>query len=162
MKFPSLIAAFSVLLALFPALSARPQSSTDKQAAADAAAAEENRQELVNLEKETVRALLLNNATFFKRVYGDDFLGTTSTGRVIDKNTYLASVASSLTKYSVFIASDIQVRIFLDTAVVNCLWTARGTQSGQSFDRQYRVTHVYIYGQRGWQAIASQETLLPG
>jgi hypothetical protein len=25
-----------------------------------------------------------------------------------------------------------------------------------------RVTHVYVYGQRGWQAIAGQETLLPG
>jgi hypothetical protein len=138
------------------------QTSAEKQASADAASAEENRQELVNLEKETVRALLLNSPTFFKRVYGEDFLGTTATGRIIDKNTLLATVASANTKYSVFIASDIQVRIFLDTAVVNCLWTARGTQNGQPFDRQFRVTHVYIYGQRGWQAIASQETLLPG
>lgn len=138
------------------------QSAAEKQARADAAAAEENHQELVNLETETARALQLGNTTFFKRVYGDDFLGTTSTGQVIDKNTYLAQIASSTVKYSVFIASDIHVRIFLDTAVVNCLWTARGTLSGKSFDRQYRVTHVYIYGQRGWQAIASQETLLPG
>jgi ketosteroid isomerase-like protein len=151
---------FVLLLAAIPSLS--QQSSADKQAAADAAGAEENRQELVNLEKETARALLLNNATFFKRVYGDDFVGTTAAGRVIDKNTLLAVVGSSTTKYSVFIASDIQVRIFLDTAVVNCLWTSRGTQNGQPFDRQYRVTHVYIYGQRGWQAISSQETLLAG
>jgi ketosteroid isomerase-like protein len=153
--------AFALLVAL--ALPARPQqTSAEKQAAADAASAEENRQELLNLEKETARALLLNNATFFKRVYGDDFVGTTATGRVIDKNTLLANVASSNVKYSVFIASDIQVRIFLDTAVVSCLWTARGTQNGQPFDRQFRVTHVYIYGQRGWQAIASQETQLLG
>jgi hypothetical protein len=157
-RFP--VALLTLLLVL--ALPARPQSSSDKQAAAAAAGAEENRQELVNLEKETVRALLLNNTTFFKRVYGDDFLGTTSTGRVIDKNSLLATVASPNTKYSVFIASDIQVRIFLDTAVVSCLWTSRGTQNGQPFDRQFRVTHVYIYGQRGWQAISSQETLLPG
>lgn len=155
---PALLA---LLLAF--ALPARPQqTSAEKQAAADAAGAEENRQELINLERETARALLLNNATFFKRVYGDDYVGTTSTGRVVDKNTLLATVASSNTKYSVFIASDIQVRIFLDTAVVNCLWSVRGTQNGQPFDRQFRVTHVYIYGQRGWQAISSQETLLPG
>jgi hypothetical protein len=161
MKIRFALVLFPLLLVL--ACPARPQqTSADKQAAADAAGAEENRQELVNLEKETVRALLLNNATFFKRVYGDDFVGTTSTGRVIDKNSLLATVASANTKYSVFIASDIQVRIFLDTAVVNCLWTARGTQNGQPFDRQFRVTHVYIYGQRGWQAISSQETLLPG
>jgi hypothetical protein len=161
MKIRFAVALLTPLLVL--ALPARPQqSSADKQAAAAAAGAEENRQELVNLEKETVHALLLNNTTFFKRVYGDDFLGTTSTGRVIDRNSLLATVASTNTRYSVFIASDIQVRIFLDTAVVNCLWTARGTQNGQPFDRQFRVTHVYVYGQRGWQAISSQETLLPG
>jgi hypothetical protein len=161
MKIRFALALLSVLL-VFARPASTQQSGADKQAAADAAGAEENRQELVNLEKETAHALLLNNPTFFKRVYGDDFLGTTATGRIIDKNTLLATVASSNTKYSVFIASDIQVRIFLDTAVVNCLWTARGLQNGQPFDRQFRVTHVYIYGQRGWQAIASQETLLPG
>jgi hypothetical protein len=161
MKFRFALALLAVSL-VFARPASSQQTSAEKQASADAASAEENRQELVNLEKETVRALLLNNNTFFKRVYGEDFVGTTATGRIIDKNTLLASVASSNTKYSVFIASDIQVRIFLDTAVVNCLWTARGTQNGQPFDRQFRVTHVYIYGQRGWQAIASQETLLPG
>jgi ketosteroid isomerase-like protein len=142
--------------------SAQQKSAAQQQAEADAAAAEENHQELINLEKETVHALMLNNTTFFKRVYGEDFVGTTATGRVINKATYMASIASSSSRYTVFIASDIQVRIFQDTAVVSSLWTARGAQDGRSFDRQYRVTHVYIYGQRGWQAVSSQETLLAG
>jgi ketosteroid isomerase-like protein len=138
------------------------KSAAQQQAEADAATAEENHQELLNLEKETVHALMLNNTTFFKRVYGEDFVGTTPTGRVINKAIYMASIASSTNKYTIFIASDIQVRIFQDTAVVSSLWTARGTQDGRPFDRQYRVTHVYIYGQRGWQAVSSQETLLAG
>jgi ketosteroid isomerase-like protein len=141
---------------------AQAKSAAQQQAEADAATAEENHQELINLEKETVHALMLNNTTFFKRVYGEDFVGTTSTGRVINKATYMDSIASSTNKYTVFIASDIQVRIFQETAVVSSLWTARGTQDGRPFDRQYRVTHVYIYGQRGWQAVSSQETLLVG
>jgi len=52
--------------------------------------------------------------------------------------------------------------MFEDTAVVTCLWSMRGTQGGKAFSRQSRVTHVYVYGQRGWQAVASQETQLPG
>jgi ketosteroid isomerase-like protein len=150
-----------VAVSAIPA-SAQLKSAAQQQAEAEAATAEGNHQELINLEKETVHALMLNNTTFFKRVYGEDFVGTTATGRVINKAAYMANVASSTNKYSVFIASDIQVRIFQDTAVVSSLWTARGTQDGRPFDRQYRVTHVYIYGQRGWQAVSSQETLLAG
>jgi ketosteroid isomerase-like protein len=152
----------ALLASLSVPASAQLKSAAQQQAEADAATAEENHQELINLEKETVHALMLNNTTFFKRVYGEDFVGTTATGRVINKATYMASIASSTNKYSVFIASDVQVRIFQDTAVVSSLWTARGTQDGRPFDRQYRVTHVYIYGQRGWQAVSSQETLLAG
>jgi len=52
--------------------------------------------------------------------------------------------------------------LFEETAVVTCLWTSRGTKNGHSTSQQLRITHVYVYTQRGWQAIASQETLLPG
>jgi hypothetical protein len=54
------------------------------------------------------------------------------------------------------------VRIFQETAVVTCLWSSRGTSNGTSFFRQARVINVYVYGQRGWQVVASQETQLPG
>jgi len=33
---------------------------------------------------------------------------------------------------------------------------------GRPFTRQSRVIQVFVYGQRGWLAVASQETLLPG
>jgi len=119
-------------------------------------------EELINLEKETARALQWNNGTLFRRVYGDDFIGILPTGQTLDKASWIASVENSGIKYSSFIASDIHTRMFEETAVVTCLWSARGTQGGRTFSRQWRVTHVYVYGQRGWQAIASQETPLPG
>ncbi len=118
--------------------------------------------ELVNLEKDMARALQWNSGTIFRRVYGDDFVGILPTGQVLDKTAWIAAVENSSTKYSSFIASDIRVRMFEETAVVTCLWSAHGTRNGHSFSQQSRVTHVYIWGQRGWQAIAGQETLLPG
>jgi len=119
-------------------------------------------EELVNLEEETARALQMNNATLFHRVYGDDFIAILPSGEVLDKDRWIAAIENSATKYTSFIVSDIRVRVFRETAVVTCLWTSRGTAKGRPFAQQWRVTHVYIYGQRGWQAIASQETLLPG
>ena len=56
---------------------------------------EMRRQEIVNLERETARAILLNNGTFFRRVYSDDFLGTLSHGEMVDKNNLIDAVQSS-------------------------------------------------------------------
>lgn len=119
-------------------------------------------EELVNLEQETARALQWNNGTLFRRIYGEDFVGILPTGQIKDKTGWIASIENSDIKYTSFVVSDIRVRIYEETAIVSCLWSSRGTQKGRTFSRQYRVTHVYIYGQRGWQAVASQEQLLPG
>ncbi|HUJ30033.1 MAG TPA: nuclear transport factor 2 family protein [Candidatus Acidoferrum sp.] len=118
--------------------------------------------ELVNLEKQTARALQAKNVGLFQQIYGDDFVGILPSGRTVDKAGWIATIENSSIKYDSFGATDIQVRVFEDTAVVTCLWSSRGTENGHPFSRQLRVTHVYVYGQRGWQAIAGQETLLPG
>ena len=118
--------------------------------------------ELVNLEKETARALQSNNGALFLRIYGEDFVGILPSGEIMDKAGWIARIQDSSTKYSSFVATDIQVRVFEETAVVTCLWSSHGSKNGHTFYRQLRVTHVYIYGQRGWQAVAGQETLLPG
>jgi hypothetical protein len=160
MKTPSILLLASQLLFLAPC--ARPQSLEELRLRELAVEAEAKQDELLNLEKETARALQWNTGTFFRRVYSEDFVGIVETGRVLDKAAYIASIENSGTKYASFVASDIRVRLYQHTAVVTCLWSARGTQGDRNFSRQYRVTHVYVYGQRGWQAVAGQQTLLPG
>jgi hypothetical protein len=160
MKTPSILLLASQLLFLAPY--ARPQSLEELRLRELAVEAEAKQDELLNLEKETARALQWNTGTFFRRVYSEDFVGIVETGRVLDKVAYIASIENSGTKYASFVASDIRVRLYQLTAVVTCLWSARGTQGDRNFSRQYRVTHVYVYGQRGWQAVAGHQTLLPG
>jgi hypothetical protein len=118
--------------------------------------------ELENLERDMARALQANSGTIFRRIYGDDFMGVLPSGQILDKAGWIAAIENSGTQYSSFVATDIRVRMFEETAVVTCLWSAHGTRNGHSFSQQSRVTHVYVWSQRGWQAIASQETLLPG
>jgi hypothetical protein len=141
--------------------SARAQCSLEerKQMAADA---EMHREELDNLVRDTVRAVQLKNPSFFRRVYGEDFVGTAPNGTVMDKAALIASIQNSPAAYATFIVTNVRIRIFQDTAVVTSVWSARGTQDGRTFSRQSRVIQIYVYGQRGWQAVASQETLLPG
>jgi ketosteroid isomerase-like protein len=141
---------------------ALPQAPTAAELREIAKENDTKQEELVNLEKETARAIQWNNGTLFRRIYGDDFVGILPSGQVKDKAGWISSIENSGIKYTSFIASDIRVRMFQDTAVVTCLWSARGIEGGRGFNRQMRVTHVYVYGQRGWQAIASQETVLPG
>jgi len=123
---------------------------------------DEKHDELVSIEKDMARAMQWNNGTIFRRIYGDDFVGILPTGQVMDKAGWIATVENPGVKYTSFIATDIKVRMFQDTAVVTCLWSSQGMQGSRAFSKQWRVTHVYVYGQRGWKTVASQETLLPG
>jgi ketosteroid isomerase-like protein len=151
-----------VILASTLAPCSRAQSLSPAEMRELAKEKEVKQDELVNLEKDMARALQANSGTIFRRIYGDDFVGVLPTGEILDKARWIATVEKSSAKYSSFIATDIQVRMFEETAVVTCLWSALGTKNGHAFSRQSRVTHVYIWGQRGWQAVAGQETLLPG
>ena len=119
------------------------------------------RQEIINLEKETVRAIQLKNASFFNQVYADDFGGALSHGQSVNKAQFIEVVRGSSINYESFNVSNIQVRFYRDTAVTTCLWSARTVIGGQREGAQLRVTHVYVYGARGWRVILSQATPLP-
>jgi ketosteroid isomerase-like protein len=120
------------------------------------------RQEIVSLEREAARAIQLNNGTFFRRVYSDDFTGTLSHGQPVDRSAWLAVVESPAVKFESFHASDIKVRVFQDTAIATCLWSARGiTAKGQRVSSQLRAIHVYVNSPRGWHVVSGQATNLP-
>jgi hypothetical protein len=127
-----------------------------------AARLEMSHDELATLERENAHAYQQHNLTFFRRVYNDDFVGISPSGVVMDKNVFLQSLQTSAVFYSSFVVSDIRVRIYKEVAVVNCTWNAIAVHEGHSVGQQFRVTHVYVYGQHGWQAVSSQTTLLPG
>ena len=122
---------------------------------------EMQRQEIINLEHEAARAIQTNAGTFFRRVYSDDFSGSLSHGQSVNKNLFIDAVQTPDVKYDSFNASDINVRIFKDTAIATCMWSARGVYKEERFSSQMRVIHVYINGPRGWHVIAGQITMLP-
>jgi Domain of unknown function (DUF4440) len=119
------------------------------------------REEVLALERETARAIQLKNPAFFNRLYSEDFSGVSSRGEVMTKAGLLNSLQQTDVVYQTFSASRIKVRIYRDTAVATSLWSMRLTVNGQPVSSQMMVTHVYVYGPSGYQAISSQTTLLP-
>jgi len=122
---------------------------------------EMQREEIVNLENEAARAIQTNAGTYFRRVYADDFSGTLSHGQPVNKTSFITAVQTGEVKYDAFLASDVNVRLFRDTAVATCLWTARGVYKEQRFSSQMRAIHVYINTPRGGRVVSGQITLLP-
>jgi hypothetical protein len=122
---------------------------------------EAQRQEIVSLEKEAARAIQLGDTTFFRRVYSDDFAGTLSHGQQVDKSQWLRIVQAPTSKYDSFVASDINVHIFQETAVATTLWSSRRRVKGEIAGNQMRTIHVYINTPRGWHVVFSQTTNLP-
>jgi len=119
------------------------------------------REEIVNLENEAARAIQTNTGTYFRRVYADDFAGTLSHGQIVNKTLFINAVQTGEVKYDTFLASDVNVRLFRDTAVATCLWSARGVYKNQRFSSQMRSIRVYINTPRGWRVVSGQITLLP-
>jgi hypothetical protein len=119
------------------------------------------RQEVIALERETARAVQLNNATFFNRVYSEDYSGVLSHGEVVNKARLMAAVNTPDIKYESFATTNIKVLIFRDTAVATCVWSMRAVFKGQRISSQMLVMHVYVYGPSGYRVVSSQTTLLP-
>src|SRR5260370_21665950 len=73
---------------------------------------EMQRQEIIVLEREAARAIQLNDRTFFRRVYPDDFSGTLSHGQPADKNQMVTVVPTPAIPCHSFNARDIKDRLF--------------------------------------------------
>jgi ketosteroid isomerase-like protein len=119
------------------------------------------RQEVIVLEREAVRAVLLGDATFFRRVYSDDFSGVLSRGEVVDKTSFIKAVQSPQIKYESFTASDVKVRVYRDLAVATSTWSMRAVLRGQPVTSQMRAVHVYMYTSSGYRVVTGQTTMLP-
>jgi ketosteroid isomerase-like protein len=119
------------------------------------------RQEVIALEKEAAHAVLLGDATFFRRVYSDDFSGVLSHGEIVDRTSFIAAVQAPQIKYESFTATDVKVRLYRDLAVATGTWSMRAVLKGQKVTSQMRVMHVYMYTSGGYHVVSGQTTILP-
>jgi hypothetical protein len=151
-------------LVLVPSWPGQQQSRQDaciQRCVTQPADPELHRQEIVSLEKEAAHAIQLNDGTFFRRVYSDEFTGTLSHGQQVNKGQWIAAIESTSVTRESFNVSDIKIRIFEDTAIATCLWSSRFIVKGQHLSSQIRAIHVYVNTASGWRVFSGQATNLP-
>jgi len=84
-------------------------------------------------------------------------------GEVLNRSALVASVQNSTAKYSSFFATDVHVRIYGPTAVVNMHLERPWRPKRSQFRAAVSRLHVYLNNSLGgWKVVAGQETILPG
>ena len=99
-----------------------------------------------------------NNPDLLIPLLAENFVGTLSDGRVVDKAAMLAT--SKSTKWNSVEYSDVKVRVYGNAAVATGGYKASGTDgSGKEFSSGERWTDTWVKMANGeWQCVASQDT----
>ena len=79
-------------------------------------------------------------------------------GVVQTKAQRLAEIQSGDRKLELFSITDVQVRVYGDTAVVMSRAMLKGQRQGQDISGQFRGIDVYVKKQGSWQVVAAQAT----
>jgi ketosteroid isomerase-like protein len=82
-------------------------------------------------------------------------------GAIETREQVLASYRGGGRRWDEAQVSDLQARIYEDTAVVVGRWQARGGNQGQPFDYSARFLSVWVSTAGGWKNVAYQATEIP-
>lgn len=121
-------------------------------------AGDSTKKEIERLEEQRNRAILSGDAATLERMTADDYTFITLRGELRTKAEIVKGFQSGLFKYESRTISDLNVRVYGDTAVVTGRSTQKGTENGKDYSGDYRFTRVYIKQQGLWLTVALQTT----
>jgi ketosteroid isomerase-like protein len=115
-------------------------------------------EEIQELHNKLIQAQLNSDIAALDRIWADDHIFTNPLGVVQTKAQRLAEIQSGSRKLELFSVTDVQVRVYGDTAVVTSRAMLKGQRQGQEISGQFRGIDVYVKKQGGWQVVAAQAT----
>lgn len=115
------------------------------------------------LENRWQNAIVKHDVVVINDLVADDFIGTSSTGKLGSKSTMLYEVKRDANTYSSATTGSMRVRAYgPHVAVVAGISRESGTTgSGQTFTNSRRFTDTWMQRGGRWQCIASHATELP-
>ena len=119
---------------------------------------ESDQQTLVALERGWNEAFYRKDVAFIEGLLADEFVAIYDDGRVGDKATELALVASFSQQVESAVPDDFTVRVYRDTAIVWFTLRLVGLRQGQRTEMALRYTDVWIIRDGRWQCVSSQST----
>jgi ketosteroid isomerase-like protein len=155
MKKPNLICA--LLLALvFPALVVGQGTSKNKGPQAGGV-----EQQLKQMEDDWQKATRTKDAAALKRIIAEDWVATDDKGKALNREQYISQTTSNPDVVQSNENTDMQVRVYGNTAVVTGGLTEKGTRNGTAYTDTYKWTDVFVKRGGQWQAVVSQWMKVP-
>jgi len=128
-------------------------------AAEEPAAATPAEREIRELERKFEQAVVKGDVEFFEHVLGKEFTHTTQSGKLRNRQEWLANHKPGQSNYDTLNVDQLQVRVYGDTAVVTARITPQGRDSqGKPIEGQYRYLRVWTRRGDNWQVVAFQST----
>ncbi len=155
MKNRSLICAI-LLTFVFSALAIG--QGTTKSKGAQAGGVE---QQLKQTEDDWQKATRNKDATLLKRIIAEDWVATDDKGKALNREQYISQTTSNADVIQSNENTDMQVRVYGNTAVVTGGLTEKGTRNGAAFTDTYKWTDVFVKRGGRWQAVVSQWAKVP-
>lgn len=111
------------------------------------------REELIAVAHAWDRAMVENDAAEIGRYMADDWTIVGPDGSVGDKATFLALVRSGALIHDVMESTDLDVRLYGETAVVIARGVSGGNYKGQAFREVERSSSVFLRQGGEWKCI---------
>ena len=141
-----------VIAAQYATAQATQKGSAREQAAAIS--------EIKALEEARNQAVVKGDAAALDRMTSDDYTFITLRGEMRSKADIIKGFASGSFKYESRQISDLNVRIYGDTAVVTGRSVQKGVENGKDYSGAYWFTRVYVKQKGKWITVALQTTLI--
>lgn len=155
MKNPTLICALLLALA-FPALVVGQGRTKSKGPQAGGV-----EQQLKQMEDDWQKATRTKDAALLKRIIADDWVATDDKGVALTREQYVSQTTSSTDVVQSNENTDMQVRVYGNTAVVTGGLTEKGTRNGTAYLDTYKWTDVFVKRRGHWQAVVSHWAKVP-
>lgn len=110
---------------------------------------------LARLETEWNTAHVQGDVTSLGRIFADDLVVVVPAMRPLTKADSLGMFKVGGMKFDRYESSDIQSRVYGDTAIVTGRITRTRTIGGKTMDDNWRFTKVYLRRAGNWQVVSS-------
>jgi ketosteroid isomerase-like protein len=106
---------------------------------------------------------MTHDISVIEELVAEDFVGTSSSGKVGNKATIIAEARKDKNVYASAVSSDLTVHSFgPNVAVVTGVARETGkTPAGKAFSQAYRFTDTWVERNGQWQCVSAQAMALP-
>ena len=120
--------------------------------------AAEVEREVLQADAARVKALVENDVDALEQLLADDLTYVHSNGMLDTKESYIGGLRSGHSRYLTMDMSDVEVRSFGDSALINAKFNARVKVGDREVNPQPRVLIAYAKRDGRWQMVAWQST----